>query len=518
MNLHTTIEEGNEALRDEVTRLMFLATSEDDPSLVPATLLQALHLSYKRRPALTRFLFHLRRRMRDLDDFRPLLLAAHEQTVERALKRMTFDLSALAGAVVQTPSGPAIRTQAVGPEWEQPYLRALATACSELRLSGLQASQADPTKEKLVKLDAVYIDLEVDTQVSVVKNKDGSERIIAHDELERLASRRGALRDDAQTRRMTALEAISLDQTKRLVLLGEPGGGKTTFVRHLALRLALMRLPPDDAPQTLRGWTLDALMPVHVVLRDVVAWLDKMEKRNQRPEPVTQTLLDFMQDDWREHSLAHVCEPLQQYLQTQGGLLLLDGLDEVPDYEKYRGFVKTLVENFARDYPLCRIVVTSRPYAYQDKYRRWQLQGFGVQRLALFSDEQISRFVQRWYDAVAPSEGLSADDARARATSLIHATREQPHLAELAAYPLLLTLMATLHTAQNTLPENRADLYDQCVQLLLERWEQRKQTADTETSSSTISSIGRDCSPTAATTPTSFRTAPFKSSSPRGTC
>jgi formylglycine-generating enzyme required for sulfatase activity len=37
--------------------------------------------------------------------------------------------------------------------------------------------------------------------------------------------------------------------------------------------------------------------------------------------------------------------------------------------------------------------------------------------------------------------------------------------------------MATLHTALNTLPEDRAELYEQCIVLLLERWEKRRETS-----------------------------------------
>ncbi|MFQ5873996.1 MAG: SUMF1/EgtB/PvdO family nonheme iron enzyme, partial [Dehalococcoidia bacterium] len=55
-----------------------------------------------------------------------------------------------------------------------------------------------------------------------------------------------------------------------------------------------------------------------------------------------------------------------------------------------------------------------------------------------------------------------------------------PYLAELAARPLLLTLMAMLYTSEGRLPEDRADLYEKCVELLLDVWQQRKVVRDEE--------------------------------------
>jgi formylglycine-generating enzyme required for sulfatase activity len=51
----------------------------------------------------------------------------------------------------------------------------------------------------------------------------------------------------------------------------------------------------------------------------------------------------------------------------------------------------------------------------------------------------------------------------------------RPYLADLAERPLLLTLMATLHTSWGQLPEDRADLYEETVKLLLSRWQRARE-------------------------------------------
>ena len=56
---------------------------------------------------------------------------------------------------------------------------------------------------------------------------------------------------------------------------------------------------------------------------------------------------------------------MRQQLLSTGGLLLLDGLDEVPEADQRRLQAKTAVEQFAAMFPKVRVLVTSRTYAYQ---------------------------------------------------------------------------------------------------------------------------------------------------------
>ena len=91
--------------------------------------------------------------------------------------------------------------------------------------------------------------------------------------------------------------------------------------------------------------------------------------------------------------------------------------------------------------------------------------------VAPFAPEQVERFIVRWYEAAAPAVGLSLAVAQARGSLLRQALQDRPYLADLASRPLLLTLMATLHSSWGELPADRADLYEETVELLLERWQ-----------------------------------------------
>jgi len=164
---------------------------------------------------------------------------------------------------------------------------------------------------------------------------------------------------------------------------------------------------------------------------------------------------------------------LRRQLLRTGGLLLLDGLDEVPEADQRRVQVKTAVEQFAAAFPKVRVLVTSRTYAYQ--WQDWKLRGFAEAVLAPFDRAQMHRFVDRWYAYVGQARRLSTDDTQGRATLLKQAIARTPRLYELATRPLLLTLMASLHAWRGgTLPEQREALYADAVDLLLDQWESQK--------------------------------------------
>ncbi len=281
-----------------------------------------------------------------------------------------------------------------------------------------------------------------------------------------------------------------LNRRPKLVLLGDPGSGKTTFVNFVAMCMAgqllgrpeanLTRLTEalpqeDDKEPDPQSWDHGALLPVRVVLRDFAAQgLPAVGER-----ATAKHLWDFVTGQLQAAALGEYVPHLAQALFKQGGLVLLDGLDEVPAAEQRREQIKQAVEDFAATFRKCRLLVTSRTYAYQQQ--AWRLNGFTEAVLAPFERGQIDRFVERWYVHIAPLRGLSDGDAQGRAELLRRAIRSSDRLAALAARPLLLTLMASLHAWRGgSLPEKREQLYADTVDLLLDWWERPKVVRDRE--------------------------------------
>ena len=298
------------------------------------------------------------------------------------------------------------------------------------------------------------------------------------------------LRPDREARQLSALAVLNTEP--HLALLGDPGSGKSTFINFVALcmagelchhpdaNLCVLTAPvpeDDDASRRREGekpqpqpWDHGALLPLRVVLREFVA---RGLPHTSQPATVRgDSLWRFIIAELPE-TLRPLEPSLRQHLLRTGGLLLLDGLDEVPEAAQRRVQVKTAVEQFAAAFPKVRVLVTSRTYAYQRQ--DWKLRGFAEAMLAPFSEAQMHRFVDRWYAYVGQARRLSPDDTQGSAMLLKQAIARVPRLYELATRPLLLTLMASLHAWRGgTLPEQREALYADAVDLLLDQWESQK--------------------------------------------
>jgi predicted NACHT family NTPase len=369
------------------------------------------------------------------------------------------------GTIHQTFIQEASRPGATAAELRKGYLAWLSMRANELPL--FAGDSGAP-----VQLSSVYTAL-------LTESRDiGEVQLRASGRAEHAMTRRDASRQ-------SALEA--LDQEQFLVLMGGPGSGKTTFLNFVALCMAgemlglpsnlkFLRspIPPDPEAREKKPkpqrWTHKALLPVRVVLRDFAADLPPAGA------PVTaDALWNFIVKQLPDQ-LKRYADDLQAELLSKGGLILLDGLDEVPDALQRREQVKQAVQEFAGMYRNCRFLVTSRTYAYQRQ--DWKLNDFAERELLPFTRGQIECFIDAWYAHMVQLFRLTQEDASARAELLKRAT-QRPELGELAERPLLLTLMARLQTkGGGSLPENREALYAQSVDMLLDEWEGLKLRRD----------------------------------------
>jgi len=447
---------GQEKLRDQLMAVMFLIGNPGDAQFVSDELLRALGMPDARRGDLTRFLFYLRRGLASVPELKSLLDIAHDQNMENAARIGLMHLANLSATVTVAQGAPALRVVQVEADWKPTaYLQALAQEFSKLKL-GLFDTRLLQSGQQPVTLDQIYTALDVQTMT----------RLTPAEKKEREQS---FLRDEQEQRRMTTIEAVSAVNEPRVILLGAPGSGKSTFVNFLAYCLAQEHLPHAETEgiARLQGWTRNFLLPVRIVLRELVEWADTQNETQATAETLWKYIAHATKNLGYEHEFA----ALKKHLQTNGGIVLLDGLDEVRDADERRLFVKTAVEKFANANQAVRLVATCRPYAYQNP--DWQLADFVPHTLAPFDETQIKKFARVWYAVIGPREGLSAVEIENKISELLGAIQTRPQLRVLAEQPLLLTLMAALNV-HGKLPEDRADLYDQTVELLLDEWQKGK--------------------------------------------
>jgi|CXWL01.1.fsa_nt_gi formylglycine-generating enzyme required for sulfatase activity/energy-coupling factor transporter ATP-binding protein EcfA2 len=338
------------------------------------------------------------------------------------------------------------------------YLGILLSAAGRVELAAIDPALVESEGRSAPRLESIYTSLRVRNRTDTPRDREAVE----------------------ERKLPSALSVV--DREPRLVLLGEPGSGKSTFLRFLAVCLAgelqgheranlealRQPLPEDDAKEQkgLQDWSTPTLLPVLVTLRDFAA-------TGLPPvgvQPTAEHLWAFLEPTVPRGFLPG----LREELSRTGGFLLFDGLDEVPQANDRRGQLLLALEAFVAALPRSRVVVTCRSYAYQDP--TWRLPGFAVAELAPFDDGQIRHFVRLWYeDASHRGTGIKPELAPARAAALIGAIERNGHIRELAERPLLLTLMASLHAfGGRELPERREKLYAETVELLLYRWEKQR--------------------------------------------
>jgi len=370
------------------------------------------------------------------------------------------------------------------------YCRMVAAACKHLPLLGLDKGTADAASgQKPLCLASIYVDLDTSSRVPVNKTEVGAKG----------RCRDLDLSEDRNTRPLPALEATIANRL--LVLLGDPGGGKSTFVNHLAYCLAAYVFEPEANPLNgnLPGWPDEETLPVIVILRDFARSLPDPLPDKAMPKH----LWNFIKKGLDEQNLSSAAGLIEQALRAGRTMVLLDGLDEVPSSSQ-RLFVRDAVAAFAERYGKCRFLVTCRVLSYQppeaktsgtklpaqstqsaystqatahpdEQDLRLSSDTFPSFELALFDQEKINNFICAWYSELSVNGRVSQKDVPGLISQLQFAVKSRPDLRLLAPNPLLLTVMAMLH-AHNTgrLPDARALLYEETVNMLLWRWEQIK--------------------------------------------
>jgi NACHT domain len=226
----------------------------------------------------------------------------------------------------------------------------------------------------------------------------------------------------------------------RTVLLGDPGGGKTTAVKFLLNEFAK---------------DLTGKVPFLVTLRDYAA-----------ETPLKWSVAGYIEDTLA--TLYQTSSPdglVERLLVTGRAVVIFDGLDELLDTSRRRD-VSERVEQFSSAYPLTSILVTSRAVGYDEA--RLDDEQFSCYRLAGFDDPKVLQYVTKWFSY---HDSVSVKEARAKAEKFLI---ESQGASDLRSNPLMLSLMCILYRGAGSLPGDRASIYMKCAELLFRKWDEQR--------------------------------------------
>jgi formylglycine-generating enzyme required for sulfatase activity len=377
--------------------------------------------------------------------------------VARALRRLVEGAQTAESPGTPPRDGEARRPGGAQRAGERPdptrYLEALQAEHSFVEIRGMGAQVAEQ-----LPLDRVYTRLRV-ARPGVDRRAEAKEGRRAKAGLEDLAG---------LTRRDLELPEV-LREHPHAVLVGDPGSGKTTFLRFAAqvLARAFLQRQPELAAEKL-GLEGEPPFPLFVRLSRFAEFLAANDEASCPPEAPEHFLryLDYL---LRGHAYGLPGGHLRSRVEDGHCFLLLDGLDEVPGALRDRVAAiseKVVIEGSRSN----RHLLTCRTRAFAGTARLATLPSF---HLAPFEPAQIAQFVAAWSRAlyrVAQGDLESAAGHRAEAYrgALQAAIDAHPHVAPLTENPLMLTMLAVVHWNRRQLPEQRAHLYDVAVGYLLD--------------------------------------------------
>lgn len=284
-----------------------------------------------------------------------------------------------------------------------------------------------------VELNNIYTNVNILEKISGRRRLEIAELLQGYDpkseEFDRFAL--GRVSED----RVAGLEVV--ERCPKLMVLGKPGAGKTTFLKHLAI-------------QSIGSEFQASRVPIFITLKEFA-------ETSNYPE-----LLEFIIQDLGKDAVTDT--QATKLINCGRVLLLLDGLDEVREEDSSR--VLRQIKKFSAQYRENRFVITCRIAAQEYTFEQ-----FTEVEVADFDDEQIKTFVTNWFRA-------KESDSTERFIQKLELNKP---IKELATNPLLLTLLCLEFEDSGDFPSDRAELYNRAIHTLLRKWDTKRGIVRDET-------------------------------------
>ncbi|WP_242022598.1 NACHT domain-containing NTPase [Microcoleus sp. FACHB-831] len=237
----------------------------------------------------------------------------------------------------------------------------------------------------------------------------------------------------------------AVERYSKLMVLGKPGAGKTTFLQWIAV-------------QCDNGEFQSRLIPIFIRLKNFAK--DTKGEFNFN-------LFNYIKNEFRTCGLAD--ETVIETVLTQGrALILLDGLDEVSEADD--DVVVDQIIKFCETYFQNQFIITCRIAA--GKYR-FVDENFTEVEVADFKPEQVEAFAKKWFVAVAQNNPVEGEATAKRFIDKLNLPQNN-RIRNLAVTPILLNLTCFVFQEKGEFPSKRSTLYEEGLEILLVRWDEER--------------------------------------------
>lgn len=234
----------------------------------------------------------------------------------------------------------------------------------------------------------------------------------------------------------------ALTNFEKIVILGDPGSGKSTTLKYLAYTICAHRTD---------SYQLQAYIPIYIKATEYAKYLSDKGR----------SLSEFIIDINTKYGLL-----FSESLENNKLIVLIDGLDEINITNQRHNIVER-INSFIAQYPEIKIIVSSRIVGYKETRLSSYFFHFEVDK---FSDKQIYLFLNNWYSSISSYSNNSLEIVSGEAKKLYLSIKQNESVYRLACNPLLITIIALIYYQGNKLPEKRVSLYEIATSTLLDNW------------------------------------------------
>ncbi len=312
---------------------------------------------------------------------------------------------------------------------------------------------AGDVEDEKIELERVFIDLDVKTHP--ISQELGV--------VEKIQSwLRQAVQDED---RKSALSYVFDDSIPDLVIIGGPGEGKSTLCQYVSQihRARILGKIAEIERSSKELEQCDVRIPFRIFLREYAQWI---ASRNN-----SDSLFNYLAVHiTRESGIETTSDEVLQIVKNSGVLLIIDGLDEVPEktlrqrvLDNIRAFVKQTRDVLKGN---LRVIATTRPHGYSEEFDPNHNLHLVLMKL---SPEKAVSYAGLWIKAREPDP----TEAK-RIFDTFSVCLKDRVVNVLSQTPLQVTVLLVIIRARGTPPKQREELFERYMDIIYQREQKRR--------------------------------------------